>query len=75
MSRNPHEGDDWSVSATDSINEKQIAAAEDQASGDEIDPDKLMEQVFVCTEALEVRAMESRTTGIHRIRETNNPSF
>ena len=61
LSRKPHDGSDSLNITIDSTYVRQKGVEEKLVSNEEIDPDELMERVFVCFEALEVRAMESST--------------
>ena len=71
LSRNPHDGSDSLKITTDSTYVRQKGVEEKSASNEEIGPDELMERVFVCFEALEVRAMGSSNTRINRIKLTS----
>ena len=80
LSRNPHDVSDSLKITIDSSYARQKGVEVKSASNEEIDPDELLERVLALTsraskqfEALEVRAMESSTTRINRIRETIYP--
>ena len=64
LSRNPHDSVSSSALVSDSPNAKTVAAIKTFSAEDEVDPEELLERVFVCFEALEHRALESNVTGI-----------